>query len=118
MYRSANLTVMVSDMQRAIDFYTSVLGLELKVRYGDFWAEVTTPGMTLGLHPARGAIDRGACDGLSVGFEVEDIQAAVAALAAKGVALTAPVRETDELWQASFVDPDGTPLYFAQSKYR
>jgi catechol 2,3-dioxygenase-like lactoylglutathione lyase family enzyme len=119
MYRNANLTVMVSDMGRAVDFYTRTLGLELKVRYGDHWAEVAAPGLTLGLHPARGPIERtDPSIGLSVGLEVDDIYRAVAELQAKGVTFPTPIRETDELWQAAFADPDGTPLYLAQTKYR
>ena len=53
MYKSGNVTLMVADMDRAVGFYVEKLGLELKVRYGNEWAEVA-PGITLGLHQARG----------------------------------------------------------------
>jgi len=33
--KEANVTVMVADMKRAINFYVAVLGLELKANYGD-----------------------------------------------------------------------------------
>jgi len=33
--KEANVTVMVTDMKRAIHFYVDVLGLELKANYGD-----------------------------------------------------------------------------------
>ncbi len=58
MYTSANVTLMASDLNGAVGFYTDILGLRLKVRYGDNWAEVETPGLTIGLHPS---VERGAC---------------------------------------------------------
>ena len=48
-----NATVMVSNMDRAVEFYTRTLGLKLSSRFGDEWAEVEAgPGLTIGLHPA------------------------------------------------------------------
>ncbi len=46
-------TIYVSDMDRAVEFYTEVLGLRLESRYGNEWASVDAgKGMTIGLHPA------------------------------------------------------------------
>ncbi len=46
-------TIYVSDMDRAVTFYTEVLGLRLISRHGDDWASVDAgKGLTLGLHPA------------------------------------------------------------------
>ena len=89
----------------------------MKVRYGNEWAEVAAPGITLGLHQARGPIARSDPNiGISIGLEVDNIQAAVEELTGKGVAFPAPIRETNELRQASFTDPDGTSLYLAEVK--
>jgi catechol 2,3-dioxygenase-like lactoylglutathione lyase family enzyme len=47
-------TIYVSDMERAVEFYTEVLGLRLESRHGDEWASVDAGrGMTIGLHPDR-----------------------------------------------------------------
>ena len=51
--KEANVTVMVTDMKRAIHFYVDVLGLELKANYGDQYAQVASPGVMIGLHPGR-----------------------------------------------------------------
>src|SRR4051794_30251612 len=51
-YKESNVTVMVSDIERAVQFYTEALGLPLKTRAGDEWAEVQAPGLTIALHPA------------------------------------------------------------------
>jgi len=49
------VAVMVRNMDAAIQFYTEVMGMELKQRYGDHYAEITTPNMDIGLHPASAA---------------------------------------------------------------
>ena len=117
MYKSGNLTLMVADMDRAVEFYTQKLGLELKVRYGNEWAEVAAPGVMLGLHQARGPIARADPNiGISIGLEVDDIEAAVEELKGKGIAFPSSIRETNDLRQASFEDPDGTSLYLAEIK--
>jgi catechol 2,3-dioxygenase-like lactoylglutathione lyase family enzyme len=117
MYKGGNVTLMVADMDRAVDFYTHKVGLDLKVRYGNEWAEIVAPGVTLGLHQARGPIARSDPNiGISIGLEVDDIESAVAALIAKGIAFPSSIRETNDLRQASFVDPDGTSLYLAEIK--
>src|SRR5579864_1997048 len=95
MYTSGNVTLMVADMDRAVGFYVDKLGLELKVRHGNEWAEVTAPGITLGLHHARGPIARSDPHvGMSIGLEVDDIEAAVARLTANGILFPSPIRET------------------------
>jgi|SRR5579859_7216624 len=117
MYKTANVTLMISDMDRSVAFYTQELGLELKVRYGDDWAEVVGPGITLGLHQAHGPIVRSdPAIGISIGLEVDDIETSVEELKARGVAFPTGIRETSDLREAAFADPDGTPLYLAQIK--
>ncbi len=45
-------TIYVSDMDRAIAFYTETLGLSLAFRVGDHYAKVDAgDGLILGLHP-------------------------------------------------------------------
>ncbi|HLZ27257.1 MAG TPA: VOC family protein [Chloroflexota bacterium] len=117
MYKTGNVTLMVSNMDRAVAFYIEALGLELKVRYGNDWAEVVAPGVTFGLHQAHGPIARSdPAIGISIGLEVDDIEAAVLGLTAKGIAFPTGIRETSDLREASFADPDGTPLYLAEIK--
>ena len=117
MYTSGNVTLMVADMDRSVEFYVDKLGLELKVRYGNEWAEVAAPGVTLGLHQARGPLARSDPNiGMSIGLAVDDIEAAVRDLKAKGILFPSSIRETNDLREASFTDPDGAPLYLAEIK--
>lgn len=39
------MTIMVADMDRAVGFYTETLGLALRFRAGNDWAEVNSPGV-------------------------------------------------------------------------
>lgn len=51
MYKSCNVTVMVSDFDKSIKFYIDTLGLILKNRWGNEFAYIEAPGLTIGLHP-------------------------------------------------------------------
>jgi len=53
MLKGGNATIYVSDMDRAVAFYTETLGLGLTFRAGDHWAGIDAgDGLQLGLHPA------------------------------------------------------------------
>lgn len=113
--KEANVTVMVTDMKRAIHFYVDVLGLELKANYGDQYAQVASPGVMIGLHPAtKGSSHPGGSGNVSVGFGVESLAAAIEELKAKGVAFSRVVEDRPTKL-AFFTDPDGNPLYLSQT---
>ena len=66
---------------------------------------------------ARGSIARSDPSiGISIGLEVDDIESAVAELKAEGIQFPTSIRETSDLREASFFDPDGTSLYLAEIK--
>jgi predicted enzyme related to lactoylglutathione lyase len=72
MISGGNATVFVSNMDRAVEFYSDVLGMKLSNCFGDHWATVEAgKGLTIGLHPAsskypapgtKGGDDTGARD--------------------------------------------------------
>lgn len=119
MIENGMATVMVRDFERSIRFYTETLGLKLKMRAGDHWAEVTAgPGLTIGLHPwspGHGP-EPGKEGGISIGFEVAPIEKVVEALRAKGVTFRGPVQDTEDVKLAFFGDPDGNQLYLCEVK--
>lgn len=51
MYAESNVTVMVSDMGKAVRFYTETLGLPLRMRWEDEYATVEAPGCSSGSTP-------------------------------------------------------------------
>ena len=77
MFKAANVTVMVSDINRALDFYTNVLGLPAGMRHGNNYAEVKAPGVTIVLHPKGDNEPKASPKGnLSIGFQVADVKKA------------------------------------------
>src|SRR5690348_2400721 len=51
--KKAYATIMVDDLDKAVDFYTNVVGMVEDLRFGDNWAEMVVQGLTIGLHPKR-----------------------------------------------------------------
>jgi catechol 2,3-dioxygenase-like lactoylglutathione lyase family enzyme len=108
---SSNVTIMVQNLDRAIEFYTKTLGLSLVKRWGGHYAQVRAPGVTIGLHPnTEEFVNR---NGISIGFAVEDIESAKRLLDEKGLKYHSKEDQPGAL--ISFTDPDGTPLYFVSS---
>jgi predicted enzyme related to lactoylglutathione lyase len=108
---TANVTVMVRNMTQAINFYTG-LGLQLKQRWEDYYAIVTAPGISIGLHPAKKTNERST--DISIGFGVEKIKEVEERLNELGIQFQ---RSEDGVGiYAHFQDPDGTHIYFMESK--
>jgi len=113
------VTIMVADMDRAVSFYTEALGMPLRFRAGNDWAELTSPGVKIGLHPTRpGAPPMSNGGGISLGFEIPKLEAAMDELRSRGVNFPVPVIEGGMERIANFADPDGTPLYLYQQVKR
>jgi glyoxylase I family protein len=97
----------VSDMDRAVAFYTEGLGLTAVRRHGDEWAELEAGGVRLALH--GGASDDRPAGGTVV-FEVEDLDEARFAVELHGVEL-GDAGEAEGLARfVSFTDPDGNRM--------
>ena len=112
MLRGALPTVFVSDMDRAVAFYTEILGLTLAFRAGDHWASIDAgDGTQIGLHPRDNETSG---DAISIGLNVtEPLETVMAELATRGVAFGA-VSSDGMLKIAHFADPDGNPLYLCE----
>jgi catechol 2,3-dioxygenase-like lactoylglutathione lyase family enzyme len=115
-YSESQITLMVPDMDEAVSFYTTTLGLSLKARYGEEFAVVEAPGLTIGLHPlAKGHSSQPA----SIGLGVDSLEAAMQRLAARGVKFIGAIAEDPPVRIAYFAGPGGTPLYLCeQSEWR
>ena len=114
--------VIVSDMDRSVEFYRDTLGIPLKFQSPD-WTEFQTGATTLALHGGGVRRDQapagdpskqaGTC---SIGFNVEDVDKTYEELKAKGVNFVMPPtqREGEGIKLAVGIDPDGLPVSFAQ----
>jgi predicted enzyme related to lactoylglutathione lyase len=114
MITGGNATVLVSNMDRAVHFYTEVLGLKLTNRFGDHWATVDAgKGLTIGLHPAGPKYPAPGTKGaIMLGMEVEEaIDKVVAHLTKKGVEFKGSIMRDKAGSFAHLEDPDGNVIY-------
>jgi lactoylglutathione lyase len=123
MFKQIDYTmIVVSDMDRSVEFYRDKLGIPLKFQSPE-WTEFATGATTLALHgggvpadgPPQGDPSKraGAC---SIGFNVDDVDQTFAELQARGIRFVmAPTsRENEPIKLAVALDPDGLPISFAQ----
>jgi catechol 2,3-dioxygenase-like lactoylglutathione lyase family enzyme len=111
--KNSNVTVIVSDMEKAIKFYTEALGLELVLRSqtGFDFAVVKAPGITIGLNPIQHGLHPGSCESLSIGFEVENLDNTMSELHSKGIEFNSEIIVEGPVKIARFTDLDKNPLY-------
>jgi catechol 2,3-dioxygenase-like lactoylglutathione lyase family enzyme len=118
MIKSGNATIFVTDLDRAVRFYTETLGLTLQFRAGEHWAQVAVgEGLVIGLHPAGGgwAPAPGTAGSIQVGLQVDEpLTSVVETLAERGVSFDGPIVDDDPVRLAFFRDPDGNSLYLAE----
>jgi lactoylglutathione lyase len=114
--------IIVSDMDRSVEFYRDKLGIPLKFQSPE-WTEFQTGTTTLALHgggvrqePSSGVDPSKQAGTCSIGFNVEDVDKTFAELQAKGIRFVMPPtqREGEGIRLAVCIDPDGLPVSFAQ----
>jgi catechol 2,3-dioxygenase-like lactoylglutathione lyase family enzyme len=106
MFSGGNVTVYVSNMDRAVRFYSETLGLKLAYRLGD----------PIGLHPASSENTAGRKGSMAIGLQLKgSLRDAVSALKAKGVHFQSDVINEGKAGSfIGFEDPDGNQLYLAE----
>lgn len=112
--RLGYVNVTVSDFDRAVAFFRDTIGLPLNFADAEFgYASFATRGAAFAVVQAPEGEEVGRHTG--VGFVVDDLDAAHAALAEKGVAFPRPpTREPWGGYMAVFADPDGNTYYLDQ----
>ena len=123
MFKQIDYTmVIVSDMNRSVEFYRDKLGIPLKFQSPD-WTEFVTGATTLALHGGGIVQEQSGLEGkdktagtCSIGFNVEDVDKTYEELKAAGITFVMPPtqREGEGIKLAVCVDPDGLPISFAQ----
>src|SRR6185437_5455711 len=115
-------SVLVTDQDKALDFYTNVLGLEKRVENptpdgprfltvgvnGDDFQLVLWPGTPGEAQPAMGRPPA------SITIETDDVHKTVGELKSRGVEFVSDVVEFRGLYLAQFRDPDGNLLQLRQ----
>jgi predicted enzyme related to lactoylglutathione lyase len=118
-------SVLVSDQDRALDFYTNVLGLEKRVENptpdgprfltvgvtGDDFQLVLWPGTPGQSEPAMGR------PLASITIETDDCRKTFEELKARGVEFVSDVLEFQGIYVAQFQDPDGNRLQIREGRW-
>ena len=121
------MILIVEDLDRALEFYTGVLGLRLGHRAGDY-AQLDTGATRLALY-TRSAMAKtlgtslkkpaANAPGFEIGFKVPQVDVAFSELLARGAVPV--VSPTDRFWgqRTAYVrDPDGHLIELAQDLNR
>lgn len=114
MISDGNATVFVSNMDRAVQFYTEVLGLKLTNRFGNDWVTVEAgKGLTIGLHPASPKYPAPGTKGaIALGLEIDEpIESVIARLSEKGVQIKGSIVRDEPGNFVGLEDPDGNAIY-------
>lgn len=121
MFEGGTASVYISDMDRAVQFYTSILGLKLINRIADEWAEVDAGnGFVIGLHPAKppATPKPGTMGAINIELRVNEsqsLQGIVDTLQLRGARFSAPIATYEHVRLATLVDLDGNKLLLAQT---
>ncbi|HMD00310.1 MAG TPA: VOC family protein [Ferruginibacter sp.] len=110
--KQTNVTVNIKDMDKSISFYQS-LGFSVKNRWGNFYAQISAPGIDIGLHPSSQLA--GNSGNVSIGFTTDDLDETRQAL--QQLSITVNERSEEGGQFLHFNDPDGTSLYFIKPKW-
>jgi predicted enzyme related to lactoylglutathione lyase len=118
MISSGLATVFVSDMDRAVRFYSETLGLKLAFRFGNEWASIVAgEGLTIGLHPASDRSPAGIKGSITIGLNVsKPIEQVVNTLRERGVTIKGEIVDDETLKVQYIEDPDGNEMYLAELK--
>jgi catechol 2,3-dioxygenase-like lactoylglutathione lyase family enzyme len=112
--KESNITVNVKDLNKSISFYESI-GLTLKNHWGNFYAQLTAPGIIIGLHPTSINNLKGNSGNVSIGFTTDDFEGARSLLQRLSINIADMQEEGGQFLH--FNDPDGTSLYFIKPKW-
>jgi catechol 2,3-dioxygenase-like lactoylglutathione lyase family enzyme len=104
-----NVTIMIKNIDKSIEFYKSI-GFELKQRWENHYAMMTTKGITIGLHPTN---DKSTGSGsMSIGFMVEELDSIKTILNENDISFSERTGKSGDF--VNFSDLDGTSLYFTK----
>lgn len=111
--------IRTTNMNASIDFYTSILGMDEKFRYQDFYAGISAGGQTFHLKlvdevdPSIEFVEKG--NHLHLYFLTDDVEALASECKAKGLSFYKELEKTPwDTWEFAVRDNQGHILYFGQ----
>ena len=112
--KQANVTINVKDMDTSISFYQAI-GLTIKNRWSNYYAQLAAPGIDIGLHPTSNENLKGNSGNVSIGFTTDNFEETKSSLEKLSIPVTERSEEGGQF--LLFNDPDGTALYFIKPKW-
>src|SRR2546423_15044749 len=112
--KASNVTINVKSLDESIAFYQT-LGLDLKNRWGNYYALLTAPGLVIGLHPTADTNLKENSGNVSIGFTTEKFDETKTELQKLSIKIVERREEGGQFLH--FTDPDGTALYFIKPKW-
>jgi catechol 2,3-dioxygenase-like lactoylglutathione lyase family enzyme len=112
--KETNITINVKDLDKSFSFYQSI-GFTEKTRWGNHYAQMTAPGLVIGLHPSSEDKLKSDSGNISIGFTTPNFEETKSHLEKMGI--TVKLREEEGGQFLHFNDPDGTALYFIKPKW-
>ena len=112
--KETNVTINVKDMDNSISFYQSI-GFAVKNRWGNYYAQLTAPGIVIGLHTTSEVNLKGSSGNVSLGFTTDNIEETKLNLDQISIPVTERKEEGGKFLH--FSDPDGTSLYFIKPQW-
>jgi catechol 2,3-dioxygenase-like lactoylglutathione lyase family enzyme len=115
MFKSGNVTIIVNDFNKAVEFYVEILGLNLQSKIEGHLAQVEAPGLTILLiYPNGGSSEEQVkSESVSIGLEVKELDSVVELLKLRGVEFY-HFMDSETSRFAYFSDPEGTSLYLVE----
>lgn len=108
-----NVFYRVANLDRAVQFYGDALGLKLKFRDGDKWAEFDATNVSIGLELAEGQGSPGS-GGATVVLRGPDLDGFLARVRQGGGATIGAVEQRPYGRLARFSDPDGNEVNYLE----
>lgn len=112
--KESNITINVKDLDKSVSFYQSI-GLTIKNRWGNHYAQLAAPGVVIGLHPTSGNNLTGNSGNVSIGFTTDKFEETKSHLQKLSIKTTDRKEEGGQFLH--FNDLDGTAIYFIKPKW-
>ena len=115
--RTDFVSVLVRDLDRALEFYAETLGLKRNANAHPDWPEFETGNLTLAIiRPEQIGRDEFTPNTMPVALRVPDVAVAREQLEAAGVQFKTETLDTEVCHMAVFSDPDGN-AYMLHRRY-
>ena len=110
--------LIVSDLERSIDFYTKNLGFEFDFRYEDFYSGIIKDGYSVHLKSGKPSIEernnRRKNEDLDITFSVDRIEELYEEIVKSSVDIIQPLRTAPYGKEFYLADPDGYIIAFLE----